>query len=109
MGSDAFGWSFDAEDTLGGRLSLARESRALSVEQLAAATACSPDTLRYWESDRAAPDAERLHLLASILDVTAAWLMTGFGHGPNWDDVIDVPRNPLAASRLPGSARPNAR
>lgn len=96
MGNDEFGWSFDPDNTLGGRLSLAREARALSVEQVACVVHCPPDTLRYWESDRAAPSPSRLLAIAEVLDVAVSWLMTGFGHGPHWDDLTEVPRRTVS-------------
>ena len=102
MRNDDFGWRFDADDTLGGRLSLAREARELTVEEVADAIHSSPDTVRYWESDRAAPSADRLLVIADALQVAASWLMTGFGHGPNWDDLRDVPRDSLARPRPMG-------
>ncbi|MCY1668741.1 helix-turn-helix domain-containing protein [Rhizobium sp. SL86] len=109
MGNDEFGWSFDADDTLGGRMSLAREARNLTVEQVAHAINSTPDTVRYWENDRAAPSLDRLLIIADALDVAASWLMTGFGHGPNWDDLTELPRDNLARSRPSGSPSQSAR
>ncbi|MGE6743201.1 helix-turn-helix domain-containing protein [Allorhizobium pseudoryzae] len=107
MGNDEFGWCLDVEDTLGGRLSLAREACEMTVEQVAFALSLDPDTLRYWESDRAAPSTDRLVVIADALNVSASWLMTGFGHGPHWDDLTDVPRRTLGRSPRHGHPSQN--
>ncbi len=40
------------------------------------------ETLNDWETDRAEPQSNRLLTLAGILDVSAAWLLTGAGEDP---------------------------
>ena len=40
-----------------------------------------PQTLRNWEEDRAEPRANRLQMLAGMLDVSLVWLMSGRGRG----------------------------
>ncbi|HEX2148090.1 MAG TPA: helix-turn-helix transcriptional regulator, partial [Pseudorhizobium sp.] len=48
------------DDTLGGRLSLARDAATLSAEEIAAILGVERQTWMNWENDRAAPSANRL-------------------------------------------------
>lgn len=72
----------DMEDTLGGRLAHARDSAGLTLEKVAREMNLHPATINYWEADRAAPSSDSLEKLAAILGVSALWLKTGFGNGP---------------------------
>jgi transcriptional regulator with XRE-family HTH domain len=87
-----------SDDTLGGRMSLARDTLGLSVEDVALLLGVEAGTLRYWENDQAEPRGDRLSLLADVLQVSLSWLLTGFGQGADWKDVADVP--PLAPHGL---------
>jgi transcriptional regulator with XRE-family HTH domain len=89
------------DDTPGGRMSLARETLNLSVAEVARVVGVEDKTLRYWENDQAEPRANKLTMLAGVLQVSLSWLLTGVGHGPNWDDFTEAPA--LAPNRL---ARP---
>jgi HTH-type transcriptional regulator, cell division transcriptional repressor len=89
---------FGTDDTLGGRVSLARDALAYSLEDTARMIDVDAETLRHWENDRAAPAANQLTILAGVLQVSLSWLMTGRGHGPDWDDLTEVP--PLSPQRL---------
>ncbi|TCL73630.1 helix-turn-helix transcriptional regulator [Rhizobium sp. BK251] len=71
-----------ADDTLGGRLSAAREAAGISVEALANQLGVRQDTLLAWETDRSEPRTSRLLKLAGILGISPMWLMTGMGEGP---------------------------
>lgn len=89
---------FGTDDTFGGRISLARDALAFSLEDTARRIDVDAEVLRHWENDRAAPPAGQLAMLAGVLQVSLSWLMTGRGHGPDWDDLTEVP--PLAPSWL---------
>ena len=69
-------------DTLGGRLSRAREAAGYSLPQLARSIGVRQDTLSSWESDRAEPRANRLVTLAGMVGVSPAWLLSGIGEPP---------------------------
>lgn len=73
---------FPDMDTLGGRLSRARDATGLSEAQLAGRLGVRVSTVRGWESDRAQPRANRLSMLAGILNVSLSWLLHGVGTGP---------------------------
>lgn len=70
------------DDTLGGRISLARDAADLSIEDSAAIVGVEKDTWVNWENDRSAPRANRLDMLAGVLQVSVSWLLSGGGRGP---------------------------
>lgn len=72
------------DDTLGGRISLARDAVALSVEETASILGVERETWSNWENDRAAPRANRLGMLAGVLQVSVGWLLSGRGCGPSY-------------------------
>ena len=71
-----------AYDTIGGRISLARDAAGLTVEQIAAIAGVTSETWSNWENDRTEPRANRLDMLARILQVNITWLLDGQGRGP---------------------------
>ena len=80
-------------DTVGGRLSRARDAKGMSVSLLARRVGVKATTIQAWENDRSEPGVERLALLAGVLDVPVVWLLHGVGDAP----VDDVGPDPLAA------------
>lgn len=70
------------DDTIGGRISLARDAAGLSIEEASAVAGVTAETWRNWENDRAEPRANRLDMLARILQVSITWLLDGHGNGP---------------------------
>ncbi len=89
--------TYGDNDTLGGRISLARDVLALSIEQAAATIGVQAATWRYWENDQAEPIASRLWLIANVLKVNFTWLASGQGQGPAWSDTDERP--PLVRAR----------
>ncbi|MBX9454485.1 MAG: helix-turn-helix domain-containing protein [Mesorhizobium sp.] len=69
-------------DTLGGRLSRARDAVGLSAAQLARRIGVQSSTIQAWESDRSQPRANRLSMLAGVLNVSLSWLLYGVGTSP---------------------------
>lgn len=72
------------DDTMGGRMSLARDTLGLSIDALARSLGIEPNMWAAWENDRDAPSANRLTLIADVLRVSLTWLSNGQGAGPNW-------------------------
>jgi Predicted transcriptional regulators len=72
-----------SDDTLGGRLSMARDAAGITLSALSSQLGVRRETLQAWESDRAEPRPSRLVNLAGILGVSPMWLMTGTGQGPS--------------------------
>ena len=90
-------------DTLGGRLSRAREAAGFSLPQLARSIGVRRDTLAAWETDRSEPRANRLVTLAGVLGVSPVWLLSGLGEPPSGNGVPSVYRDLLAEiERLKG-------
>lgn len=73
-------------DTLGGRLSRARDASGMTSTQLARRLGVQLSTIRAWECDRAQPRANRLSTLAGVLSVSLSWLLHGVGVAPSDDD-----------------------
>ena len=74
--------SYDEESaTFGDRLAVARDAAALTQSQLAARVGVRLKTLQNWETDRSEPRANRLQMLAGVLNVSMVWLLTGEGEG----------------------------
>jgi transcriptional regulator with XRE-family HTH domain len=71
----------DSVSTLGERISVAREHAGLSEDELAARLAVRRRTIDDWEGDGAEPRANKLAMLAGILGVSPAWLLSGAGEG----------------------------
>lgn len=71
-----------SDDTLGGRLSAARDASGLSLADVANRIGVKRESLLAWEADRAEPRPSSLIDLAGILGVSPMWLMTGVGSGP---------------------------
>ncbi len=81
-GADVIEDYTDATSTFGDRLGLAREAMGLSQAELALRIGVKPQTLRNWEEDRAEPRANRLQMLAGMLNAPLVWLMSGQGVAP---------------------------
>lgn len=71
----------DGAATFGDRLALARESQNLTQEQLARRLGLRLQTVQNWEADRSEPRANRLQMLAGLLNVSMVWMLTGAGEG----------------------------
>ena len=67
------------DDTLGGRISRARDAMDLTTAQLARRLGVKTETVQAWESDRSEPRSNRFIMLAGLLGVTPTWLLTGSG------------------------------
>lgn len=67
--------------TFGDRLAAAREALGLSQSQLASRSGVRLGTIQNWEDDRSEPRANKLQMIAGILNVSIVWLLTGEGEG----------------------------
>jgi transcriptional regulator with XRE-family HTH domain len=80
--------------TFGDRLAAARDRAQMSQAQMARRLGIKASTLRAWEQDLSEPRANRLSMMAGLLNVSMMWLMNGEGEGldaPKADDIaIDV-------------------
>jgi transcriptional regulator with XRE-family HTH domain len=70
-------------DTIGGRISRARDALGYSLADVATQAGVRKETVAAWERDRAEPRTNKLVMLAGILNVSPTWLITGSGEGPH--------------------------
>jgi transcriptional regulator with XRE-family HTH domain len=63
--------------TVGARIADARETKGLSQRGLAQRLGVTPATIERWESGVSDPRANRIAMLAGVLDVSLAWLLEG--------------------------------
>lgn len=83
---------FSAEmSTFGDRVAAARRALGLTQDQMAAKLGIKLKTLHAWEDDISEPRANKLQMLAGLLNVSIIWLLTGEGEGVNdpWNQVAE--------------------
>ncbi len=71
----------DDAATFGDRVAAAREELGLTQGQLANRLGVRLSTIENWEGDRSEPRANKLQMLAGVLNVSIVWLLTGSGQG----------------------------
>lgn len=76
------GYYDDQSATFGDRLAAAREATGMDQRALARRMGIKLATLEKWEQDMSAPRANRLSMMAGLLNVSIPWLLTGMGDGP---------------------------
>ncbi|RVT85685.1 helix-turn-helix domain-containing protein [Rhodobacteraceae bacterium CCMM004] len=74
-------WYSNDTATFGDRLADARQAVGMSQEDLARRLGIKLKTLTAWENDLSEPRANRLNMLAGLLNVSFRWLLTGEGEG----------------------------
>ena len=67
--------------TFGDRVAGARDAAGLSQSELARKLGVRKDTVLAWEEDRSEPRANKLSMMAGVLNVSIMWLLTGEGDG----------------------------
>ena len=74
-------WYSDNAATFGDRMAAARDVTGLTQHDLAARLGVKDKTIKAWENDTAEPRANKLQMLAGVLNVSMRWLLTGEGEG----------------------------
>ena len=85
-------WYSEETATFGDRVAGAREAAGMERKELARRLGVKLKTLASWEDDLAEPRANKLQMLAGLLNVSLIWLLTGQGEGvaaPDEDDEVD--------------------
>ncbi|PHR21471.1 MAG: transcriptional regulator [Hoeflea sp.] len=82
MTTETYDETYDDGDTLGGRITRARDLAGLTLEEAASRIGVTDETLSEWESDRSEPRANKIMTLAGVLGVSPAWLISGAGDAP---------------------------
>ena len=72
--------------TFGDRISGAREAIGMSQTHLAKSLGIKLSTLRGWEQDLSEPRANKLSMIAGLLNVSVMWLLSGEGNGVDAPD-----------------------
>ena len=72
--------------TFGDRLAAAREHAAMSQSDMAKRLGVKVSTLRKWEQDLSEPRANRLSMMAGLLNVSIMWLLNAEGEGISGPD-----------------------
>ena len=67
--------------TFGDRLCAARDAAGLNQSMLAEKIGVKLKTVQAWESDSTEPRANKLQMVAALLNVSMVWLMSGLGKG----------------------------
>ena len=80
------GWFGEDVATFGDRLAAAREAAGLKPGDLAKRLGVKKSTLHNWEGDLSEPRANRLSMMAGLLNVSVGWLLTGDGDGVEMPD-----------------------
>ncbi len=79
--NDTTDWYGPDAATFGDRIAAAREAAGMGQEKLARRLGVKLKTLHGWENDLAEPRANKLQMLAGLLNVSIVWLLTGEGEG----------------------------
>ncbi|MEM6577704.1 MAG: helix-turn-helix transcriptional regulator [Pseudomonadota bacterium] len=85
-------WFNPEATTFGDRLTGAREAAGMTQKDIARRLGVKLKTIKAWEDDLSEPRANRLSMLAGLLNVSLSWLISGTGEGvegPGEDIVLD--------------------
>ena len=86
------GWYDESAATFGDRLAGAREQAGMTQGDLAKRMGVKLKTLKAWEDDLSEPRANKLSMVAGLLNVSLSWLLSGEGAGIDApDDVEELP------------------
>jgi len=77
------GWYDPDATTFGDRVAGAREQAGMNQSELAKRLGVKLKTLKAWEDDLSEPRANKLSMLAGLLNVSLLWLLSGEGQGPD--------------------------
>lgn len=92
MADEEFDWFGPDAATFGDRVAGAREAAGMTQAQLARRLGIKKSTLSGWEQDLSEPRANKLSMMAGLLNVSIMWLLTGEGDGtamPAEQDRVD--------------------
>jgi transcriptional regulator with XRE-family HTH domain len=74
-------WYGPESATFGDRLAAARDAAGMDQAAFAKRLGVKLRSLQSWEDDMSEPRANRLQMMAGILNVSMVWLITGEGEG----------------------------
>lgn len=79
--NDEDDWFGPDAATFGDRVAGAREAAGMTQAQMARRLGIKKATVASWEEDLSEPRANRLSMMAGLLNVSIMWLITGEGEG----------------------------
>ncbi len=79
--NDETDWFGPDTATFGDRVAGAREAAGMTQTQLARRLGVKKATITSWEDDLSEPRANKLSMMAGLLNVSIMWLLTGEGDG----------------------------
>lgn len=79
--SDSDDWYGPDAATFGDRVAGARDAAGMTQTQLARRLGVKKATIVSWEDDISEPRANKLSMMAGLLNVSIMWLITGEGEG----------------------------
>ncbi|MDA9612839.1 helix-turn-helix domain-containing protein [Paracoccaceae bacterium] len=88
-------WYGPDKATFGDRLVAAREKANLSQQDLAKRLGVKNSTIKSWENDNSEPRANRLSMLAGLLNVSITWLISAEGSGVEAPEKSDEMSNDM--------------
>lgn len=74
-------WYDPESTTFGDRIAGAREAAGMDQKMLSKRLGVKISTLQAWENDMAEPRANKLSMMAGMLNVSLLWLLEGVGDG----------------------------
>ena len=80
-GQEMTDWYSGDHATFGDRLTAARDAQGMSQAELARRLGVKLKTVQGWENDSSEPRANKLQMVAGLLNVSIRWLLTGEGEG----------------------------
>ena len=83
-------WFDPDATTFGDRVAGARQHADMTQADLAKRLGVKLKTLRAWEDDQSEPRANKLSMMAGILNVSLLWLLSGEGDGPDSPSLGDL-------------------
>lgn len=98
------GWYSNDAATFGDRLAAGREAVGMTQAVLARRLGVKLGTLQNWENDLSEPRANKLQMVAGLLNVSLMWLLTGEGDGLDAPDAITEAQPGLADIKAEVSA-----
>lgn len=91
-------WYSVENATFGDRIEAGRLAAGMTQGQLAKRLGIKLGTLKAWEQDLSEPRANKLQMLAGLLNVSFTWLLSGEGDGVTApDEVAELDADLLAA------------
>lgn len=82
--------------TFGDRLAAARDASGMTQETMARRLGVKLKTIHAWENDVSEPRANKLSMIAGMLNVSITWLLNGQGDGVEAPDAQELDEDVLS-------------